>query len=78
MWTCQSCFGRESTGAETKSEIVNVLPTLHAGGSGQLAALNIWTTQLKGIYLRSQMISDTAIGMHIKHAQIQYDQFYEN
>ena len=37
-------------------EIVNVLPTLHAGGSGQLAAFDY--------------IGDTSIGMHVKRVQV--------
>ena len=40
-------------------EIVSVLPTLHAGGSGQLAAFR---------YMKD--IGDTSIGMHVKHVQV--------
>ena len=53
--------------------IVNVLPTLHAGGSGQLAAFKYMNNPVEVEFITAQTkmdIGDTAIGMHIKHVQI--------
>ena len=54
-------------------EIVNVLPTLHAGGSGQLAAFQYMKDPVEVefiVALAGLDIGDTAIGMHVKHVQI--------
>lgn len=54
-------------------EIVNVLPTLHAGGSGQLAAFDYMMDPVEVEFIVAQAgldIGDTAIGMHIKHVQV--------
>lgn len=54
-------------------EIVNVLPTLHAGGSGQLAAFDYMADPVEVEFITARAgldIGDTAIGMHIKHVQV--------
>ena len=54
-------------------EMVNVLPTLHAGGSGQLAAFQYMKEPVEVEFIVAQAgldIGDTAIGMHVKHVQI--------
>ena len=54
-------------------EIVNVLPTLHAGGSGQLAAFQYMKDPVEVEFIVAQAgldIGDTAIGMHVTHVQI--------
>ncbi len=54
-------------------EIVNVLPTLHAGGSGQLVAFKYMKDPVEVEFITAQAgvdIGDTAIGMHIKHVQV--------
>ena len=54
-------------------EVVNVLPTLHAGGSGQLAAFQYMKDPVEVEFIVAQAgldIGDTAIGMHVKHVQI--------
>lgn len=54
-------------------EIVNVLPSLHAGGSGQLAAFKYMTDPVEVEFITAHAgidIGDTAIGMHIKHVQV--------
>jgi len=54
-------------------EIVNVLPTLHAGGSGQLAAFQYMKDPVEVEFIVAQAgldIGDTAIGMHVKHVQV--------
>jgi len=54
-------------------EMVNVLPTLHAGGSGQLAAFQYMKEPVEIEFIVAQAgldIGDTAIGMHVKHVQI--------
>lgn len=54
-------------------EIVNVLPTLHAGGSGQLAAFDYMKDPVEVEFITAHTgldIGDTAIGMHIKHVQV--------
>lgn len=60
--------------AEQKElEIVNVLPTLHAGGSGQLAAFKYMDDPVEVEFITAHAgldIGDTAIGMHIKHVQV--------
>ncbi|MCS4488142.1 TIGR01440 family protein [Streptococcus sciuri] len=60
--------------AEQKDlEIVNVLPTLHAGGSGQLAAFKFMKDPVEVEEIVAQAgidIGDTSIGMHIKRVQV--------
>lgn len=60
--------------AEQKDlEIVNVLPTLHAGGSGQLAAFDLMTDPVEVEFITAHAgldIGETAIGMHVKHVQV--------
>lgn len=60
--------------AEKKDlEIVNVLPSLHAGGSGQLAAFEYMKDPVEVEFITAQAgidIGDTSIGMHIKHVQV--------
>ncbi|MGT2908026.1 TIGR01440 family protein [Streptococcus dentiloxodontae] len=54
-------------------EIVNVLPSLHAGGSGQLAAFDYMKdpVEVEEIIAHAGLdIGDTAIGMHIKRVQV--------
>ncbi|MFC5631078.1 MULTISPECIES: TIGR01440 family protein [Streptococcus] len=54
-------------------EIVNVLPSLHAGGSGQLAAFKFMThpVEVEEVVAHAGIdIGDTAIGMHIKRVQV--------
>ncbi len=54
-------------------EIVNVLPTLYAGGSGQLAAFDYMADPVEVEFITAHAgvdIGDTAIGMHIKHVQV--------
>ena len=60
--------------AEKKDlEIVNVLPTLHAGGSGQLAAFKYMKdpVEVEEITAHAGLdIGDTSIGMHVKRVQV--------
>lgn len=54
-------------------EVVNVLPSLHAGGSGQLAAFKYMCDPVEVEELVAHTgvdIGDTAIGMHIKRVQV--------
>ena len=54
-------------------EIVNVLPTLHAGGSGQLAAFDYMKDPVEVEEIVAQAgidIGDTSIGMHVKRVQV--------
>ena len=54
-------------------EIVSVLPTLHAGGSGQLAAFKFMQDPVEVEFIKAHAeldIGDTAIGMHVKHVQV--------
>ncbi len=54
-------------------EIVSVLPTLHAGGSCQLAAFKFMTDPVEVEFIKAHAgldIGDTAIGMHVKHVQV--------
>ncbi|OLF47204.1 TIGR01440 family protein [Streptococcus cuniculi] len=54
-------------------EIVNVLPSLHAGGSGQLAAFEYMDDPVEVEFVTAYAgldIGDTAIGMHVKHVQV--------
>ena len=53
--------------------IVNVLPTLHAGGSGQLAAFQYMKDPVEVEEIVAQAgidIGDTSIGMHVKRVQV--------
>lgn len=54
-------------------EIVSVVPQLHAGGSGQVAAYKLFKAPVEVEHLTAYAgldIGDTSIGMHIKHVQI--------
>lgn len=54
-------------------EIVHVVPTLHAGGSGQVAAFKYMKNPVEVEFVTAQAgldIGDTAIGMHVKHVQV--------
>lgn len=52
---------------------VAVLPTLQAGGSGQVAAFKYMTDPVVVEFIKAFAgldIGDTAIGMHVKHVQV--------
>lgn len=54
-------------------EIVQVIPTSHAGGSGQVAAMEIFEDPVVVEFITADLgidIGDTAIGMHVKHVQV--------
>ena len=54
-------------------EFVSVLPTLHAGGSGQLAAFKFTQDPVEVEFIKAHAgldIGDTEIGMHVKHVQV--------
>ena len=54
-------------------EIVSILPTLHAGGSAQLAAFQFMKDPVEVEFIKAHAgldIGDTAIGMHVKHVQV--------
>ncbi|GFH40116.1 TIGR01440 family protein [Pseudolactococcus insecticola] len=54
-------------------EIVSVIPQLHAGGSGQVAAYALFSDPVEVEHITAQAgldIGDTSIGMHVKHVQI--------
>lgn len=63
----------ESVAEEYRLEIVNVLPSLHAGGSGQLAAFKYMKqpVEVEAIAAHAGLdIGDTSIGMHVKRVQV--------
>lgn len=64
----------EEAVAEAKNlEIVNVIPNLHAGGSGQVAAFKFMTNpvEVEEIVAHAGLdIGDTSIGMHVKRVQV--------
>lgn len=54
-------------------EIVNVLPSLHAGGSAQLAAFKYMKNPVEVEEVKAYAgidIGDTSIGMHVKRVQV--------
>ncbi|WP_081165232.1 TIGR01440 family protein [Lactococcus garvieae] len=54
-------------------EVVSVIPQLHAGGSGQVAAYKLFKKPVEVEHIIAHAgldIGDTAIGMHVKHVQI--------
>ena len=54
-------------------EIVSVLPTLHAGGSGQLVAFKFMKDPVEVEFIKAHAgldIGDIVIGMHVKHVQV--------
>ena len=54
-------------------DTVSVIPQLHAGGSGQVAAYKLFKNPVEVEHIIAQAgldIGDTSIGMHIKHVQI--------
>lgn len=58
---------------EKELEIVNVLPNLHAGGSGQVAAFKLMTDPVEVEEIQAHAgldIGDTSIGMHVKRVQV--------
>ncbi|MFC4651352.1 TIGR01440 family protein [Lactococcus nasutitermitis] len=60
--------------AEKKDlEVVSVVPQLHAGGSGQVAAYQLFENPVEVEHITAFAgldIGDTSIGMHVKHVQI--------
>ncbi|PCS00383.1 hypothetical protein RT41_GL001270 [Lactococcus fujiensis JCM 16395] len=60
--------------AEKKDyDVVSVIPQLHAGGSGQVAAYKLFDRPVEIEHVTAFAgldIGDTAIGMHVKHVQI--------
>ncbi|HEK9986552.1 TPA: TIGR01440 family protein [Streptococcus equi subsp. zooepidemicus] len=63
----------ESVAEEYQLELVNVLPSLHAGGSGQLAAFKYMKrpVEVEAIAAHAGLdIGDTSIGMHVKRVQV--------
>jgi uncharacterized protein (TIGR01440 family) len=60
--------------AEAKDyEIVSVVPNLHAGGSGQVAAFKYYDNPVEVEHIVAHAgldIGDTSIGMHVKHVQV--------
>ncbi|QDK70657.1 TIGR01440 family protein [Lactococcus protaetiae] len=60
--------------AEKKDwDTVSVIPQLHAGGSGQVAAYKRFKHPVEVEHIIAQAgldIGDTSIGMHVKHVQI--------
>ncbi|MBS7576997.1 MULTISPECIES: TIGR01440 family protein [unclassified Enterococcus] len=62
-----------SVAQEKHLEVVSVLPSLHAGGSGQLAAFKYFHSPVEVEFVVANAgidIGDTSIGMHVKHVQI--------
>lgn len=54
-------------------EVVSVVPQLHAGGSGQVAAYQLFSDPVEVEHIVAFAgldIGDTSIGMHVKHVQI--------
>ena len=52
---------------------MSVLPTLHAGGSGQLAAFRYMKDPVEVEFIKADAgldIGDTSIGMHVKYVQV--------
>ena len=52
---------------------VSVIPSLHAGGSGQVAGYTLFKDPVEVEFIKAQAgldIGDTSIGMHVKHVQI--------
>ena len=70
----QGCEHLNRELAEKKDlEIVNVLPSLHAGGSGQLAAFDYMKDPVEVEFITAHAgldVGDTSIGMHVKHVQV--------
>jgi uncharacterized protein (TIGR01440 family) len=63
----------QSIAEKNQLEIVSVIPQLHAGGSGQVAAYQIFSDPVEVEHISAFAgldIGDTSIGMHIKHVQI--------
>ncbi|MGT2930362.1 TIGR01440 family protein [Streptococcus dentasini] len=63
----------ESVAEEKQLEVVNVLPSLHAGGSGQLAAFKFMEhpVEVEELVAHAGLdIGDTFIGMHVKRVQV--------
>lgn len=69
----RSLVVEEEVALDKDLEIVNVLPSLHAGGSGQLAAFKFMENpvEVEEIVAHAGIdIGDTSIGMHVKRVQV--------
>ena len=56
-------------------EIVNVLPSLHAGGAGQLAAFKYFKDPVEVEFITAQAgldIGDTSVGMQLNTCKFQF------
>ena len=64
---------RALTELHPELEVVSVVPQLHAGGSGQVAAFKFFEDPVEVEHITAFAgldIGDTSIGMHVKHVQI--------
>ena len=64
---------RTLTELHPELEVVSVVPQLHAGGSGQVAAFKYFENPVEVEHITAFAgldIGDTSIGMHVKHVQI--------
>lgn len=69
----RACVVERQVSLDKGFEIVDVLPQLHAGGSGSLAAFKFFDDPVEVEFIQAEAgldIGDTFIGMHIKHVAV--------
>lgn len=69
----RACVVEKSVAQEKGFEIVDVIPQLHAGGAGSMAAFKYFENPVEVEFIKADAgldIGDTFIGMHIKHVLV--------
>lgn len=69
----RACVVEKQVALDKGFEIVDVLPQLHAGGSGSIAAFKFFNDPVEVEFIQADAgidIGDTFIGMHIKHVAV--------
>lgn len=69
----RACVVEKQVALDKGFEIVDVLPQLHAGGSGSIAAFKLFNDPVEVEFIQADAgldIGDTFIGMHIKHVAV--------
>ncbi len=69
----RSCVVERRVAIEKGFEIVDVIPQLHAGGAGSMAAFKFFDDPVEVEFIQAEAgldIGDTFIGMHIRHVLV--------
>lgn len=69
----RACVVEKQVALDRHFEIVDVVPQLHAGGAGSMAAFELFDDPVEVEFIQAEAgldIGDTFIGMHIRHVLV--------